>query len=193
MSAESVSTGIIAGVYLGLDRDALVTTRQAQVEVDFEGFAGDKHAGFTRPADSRTPQYPRGTPIRNERQVSIVSLEELSQIAATLELPEILPEWLGANLALQGIPNLTLLSAGTRLTFAQGVVLVVQAENRPCTGPGRVIEAQYQRSGLESAFPKAAMHLRGLVAVVERPGVIAVGDTVRLISRNTPSQRRLSP
>jgi len=181
MSESKEMIGRAAGVYLGLEAKSLVTTRQDQVQVVFEGFAGDKHAGFTRPADSRTPQYPRGAPIRNERQVSIVSVEELRQIAAALGLPEILPEWLGANLALEGIPNLTQLPPGTRLYFPQQAALVVTAENRPCSGPGRVLQERYQRPGLESAFPKAAMHRRGLVAVVERPGVIGAGDAVTVV------------
>lgn len=178
MSDPERITGRTAGVYLGLDPVSLVTTRQAQVEVVLEGFAGDKHAGFTRPADSRTPDYRRGTPIRNDRQVSLVSVEELAQVAAALDLPLILPEWLGANLALQGIANLTQLPPNTRLVFAQGAVLVVQQENRPCTGPGKVIQEHYQQPGIESAFPKAAMHRRGLVACVEHPGIIAEGDVV---------------
>jgi hypothetical protein len=178
MSKPTEITGLTTGVYLGLDPDSLVTTRQAHVRVTFEGFDGDKHAGFTRPADSRTPHYPRGAPIRNDRQVSIVSIEELEQIAAALDVAEIRPEWLGANLALQGIPRLTLLPPNTRLVFAQGAVLVVQQENLPCSGPGKVIQKQYDRPGLDSAFPKAALHLRGLVACVERPGIIAEGDAV---------------
>lgn len=178
MSVNSATAGLTAGVYLGLDNDSLVTTRQAQVQVVFEGFSGDKHAGFTRLADSRTPYYRRGIPIRNDRQVSIVSLEELALVAEALDLPHILPKWLGANLALQGIPNLSQLPPNTRLVFAQGAVLVVQKENKPCTGPGRVIQDHYQRPGLESAFPKAALHLRGLVACVEHPGIITEGDAV---------------
>ena len=45
--------------------------------------------------------------IRNDRQISIVSAEELALIAKELHVPEVKPEWLGANLLISGIPNLS--------------------------------------------------------------------------------------
>jgi hypothetical protein len=50
-----------------------------------------------------------GTVIRNTRQFTMLSLEELAEIAYAMQIPEVLPEWAGANLAIQGIPNLTML------------------------------------------------------------------------------------
>jgi MOSC domain-containing protein YiiM len=173
-------TGKVLGAYLGQDPHSLVTTRQPQVKVTLEGFEGDKHAGITRPSDGRTPHYPRGTEIRNDRQVAIVSIEELDQVAREMGLPQILPEWLGANLLLGDIPKLTRLPPSTRLFFSQGAVLVVEHENLPCSGPGRVIQNQYARNDLESLFPHAALHRRGLVACVEKTGIICEGDAVRV-------------
>lgn len=174
-------TGKIIGLYLGLAADSLVTTSCEQATVTFTGFAGDKHAGFTRPADDRTPYYKRGTEIRNDRQVSIVSLEELAEIATTLNLPAVRAEWLGANLCFLGIPKLTFLPPNTRLIFPDSTVLRVSYENLPCTGPGEALQAHYpDRTGLKSHFPKAALHKRGLVCVVERPGVIRLGDEVKV-------------
>jgi MOSC domain-containing protein YiiM len=178
MSIQQRLNGNTLGVYLGLDKISFVTTSQTRVTVTFAGFEGDRHAGITRKADSRTPQYPRGTEIRNDRQVSIVSVEELAQIATEMCLPEIKPEWLGANLSLQGIPNLTALPAMTRLFFGAGAVLVIQAENLPCQHPGKIIQDAYARPDLQGLFPKAGMHLRGLVACVEKPGAILQGDPV---------------
>lgn len=178
MSIQQRLNGNTLGVYLGLDKISFVTTSQTRVTVTFAGFEGDRHAGITRKADSRTPQYPRGTEIRNDRQVSIVSVEELAQIATEMGLPEIKPEWLGANLSLQGIPNLTALPAMTRLFFGAGAVLVIQAENLPCQHPGKIIQDAYARPDLQGLFPKAGMHLRGLVACVEKPGAILQGDPV---------------
>ncbi len=172
--------GMTAGVYLGLDKVSLVTTLQPAVSVSFTGFEGDRHAGITRKSDSRTPQYPRGTEIRNDRQISIVSVEELAQIAAALGIPEIKAEWLGANLLIQGIYRLTLLPPMTRLSFAGGVVLAVQSENLPCVHPGKVIQDFYGRAGLQEKFPISAMHLRGLVACVEKPGTIRQGESVQV-------------
>ena len=42
----------------------------------YAGFEGDCHAGLSRPSCSRvTSQHPKGTEIRNTRQLSIVSAE----------------------------------------------------------------------------------------------------------------------
>jgi MOSC domain-containing protein YiiM len=149
-----------------------------QVKAALGGIEGDKHSGMTRLSDGRTPYYPRGTEIRNDRQVSLVSQEELAQVAAALDVPVIQPEWVGANLLLQHIPHLTQLPRGTRLVFARGAVLIVEGENLPCIGPGKILEAQYAREDLSAAFPKAAMRKRGLVACVERAGDISEGDEV---------------
>ena len=190
MSIQQRLTGNTQGVYLGLDQASFVTTPQPQVTVTFAGFEGDRHAGMTRKADSRTPQYPRGAEIRNDRQVSIVSVEELLQIAEAMDLPEIRPEWLGANLLLLGIPGMTRLPPMTRLCFGAGAVLVVQAENMPCQNPGKIIQDTYSRPGLQELFPKAGMHLRGLVACVERPGIILQDDPVNV---EVPQQTLYAP
>jgi hypothetical protein len=182
--------GQVLRVLLGQDEQSLVTTPVDQAEVTFEGFAGDKHSGMTRGADGRTPYYKRGTPIRNYRQVSILSQEELAETAAALGVAELCPEWLGANLLLSGIPQLSLLPPGTRLVFAGGAVLRVEEENQPCLGPGRVIAAQYGDQKLASRFVKAAMHRRGVVATVELPGSIAGGDAV---SVEVPEQTLYRP
>ncbi len=180
--------GTVVSVLLGLQKDSLVTTAFDQAEATLEGFSGDRHAGITRPSDGRTPHYPRGTTIRNDRQVSVISVEELEIVAERLELPEIRPEWLGANLLLQGISRLTQLPPTTRLFFQQGAVLYVSGENAPCIHPGRVIQAAHPgREDLAAAFTKAALHLRGLIAVVEKPGVIARGDSFVV---KTPAQYR---
>lgn len=179
---DTPSSGQVVGVYLGLDPHSLVTTRADVAQVTWEGFAGDRHAGLTRPSDGRTPHYPRGTEIRNSRQVSIVSAEELAEIAAAMELETVLPEWLGANLLLTGIPRLARMPAGVRLFFASGAVLVSEGENLPCIAPGRVIQAAHPNiPGLAPLFVRAARGRRGIVAWVEKQGHIRVGDEVRLL------------
>jgi hypothetical protein len=182
--------GQVLAVLLGLEDKSLVTTRCDAATVTFEGFAGDKHRGFTRGADGRTPYYPRGTAIRNDRQVSIVSQENLDEVAAALDLPELWPEWLGANLLLKGIPHLTLLPPRTRLVFSSGAVLRVEEENMPCIGPGEVIAAHYGDEQIANRFVKKALHRRGVVAAVELPGKIAVGDAVLV---ETPVQTLYQP
>ncbi len=172
--------GHTQGVYVTLTHASIVSQPQAQAQVTLEGFAGDVHAGLTRPSDGRTQFYPRGTPIRNSRQVSLVSTEELALIAAGLGLGTLPAEWLGANLLLSGLPHLTFLPPNTRLFFPGGAVLLVSGENKPCVEPGKVLQAHYpELPDLVNAFVKAGLHRRGLVATVERAGVIAAGDTLR--------------
>lgn len=173
--------GQVVRALVGRDEVSLVTTGQATVRVTMEGIEGDKHAGITRRSDSRTPWYTRGIVIRNSRQVSLIAAEELDRIATVMELPAVEPEWLGANLVLRGIPDFSHLPPGSRLFFPDKAVLVVTEQNFPCVQPGRVIQEQYPDiPRLAQRFPKDALHLRGIVACVERPGTITEGDTVRV-------------
>jgi len=168
--------GLVVETLVAHPGAAVVSDPNARIEVGLEGIAGDRHACLTRRANVRAPHYPRGTVIRNTRQVSILALEELARIAAALELPG---AWLGANLVLAGIPDPTLLPSGTRLFFPDNAVLVVDDENLPCIHPGKVLQAKYpERARLKMALPKAAMRLRGVVGWVERAGTIKPDDKV---------------
>jgi hypothetical protein len=175
-------TGRTLRVLIGPEPKNLVTRDVPEVKVSLEGFVGDRHAGLTRKADVRTPWFPRGTLVRNTRQVSIVSLEELELIAETLGVPQVQAAWLGANLELAGVPRLTQLPPGTRLFFPEDTTLVVDGENEPCRKAGRALEAHYTgQEGLAGRFVKAAHHRRGLVGWVERPGLIRPGDKVKIV------------
>jgi MOSC domain-containing protein YiiM len=120
----------------------------------------------------------------NNRQVSLVSQEELADIAEALGVPALDPMWLGANLVTKGIPDLTLLPPSTRLMFSSGASLIVDLENAPCRFPAEIIERHYPGHGLD--FPKKAKNKRGLVAYVEKEGRIAAGDEIVLF---IPPQR----
>lgn len=172
--------GKVISTLVGRDPNTILSTPQASVQVTFAGIEGDYHAGLTRTSSGRSSRYPRGTEIRNDRQVTLVSVEELAAVAQELDVPGIRAEWICANLLVEGIPALTLLPPSTRLYFSGGVTLAVEGENAPCTGAGASIQAQYPDApGLTNQFPKAAVHKRGLIASVERPGLIAVGEAVR--------------
>jgi MOSC domain-containing protein YiiM len=150
-----------------------------QVEVTWEGLVGDKHFGLTMKAGSSQKPYAKGVEVRNVRQVSIVSAEELKQVAENMDLPGIQPTWVGGNLMLSGIPGLTQLPSGSRLYFENGVGIVVEGENMPCTTAGGCLQQQYpNQPDLTSAFPKKAIGKRGLVAWVEKPGTIRKGESV---------------
>jgi hypothetical protein len=173
--------GLVLDVLVAGSKQTLQSESVRSILLDFAGVTGDVHYGFSRAADSRTPWYPRGTPIRNDRQVSLVSQEELALVATALGVPALEAPWVGANLLLSGIADLTRLPWNARLAFSGGVVLSHSRSNPPCTGPGKLIAAAYQQPDLASAFPKAAMDRRGLVASVELPGIISPGDTVEVV------------
>jgi hypothetical protein len=162
------------------DAAYLVTTPVPEVAVTLEGFAGDRHAGFTRRADNRTPFYPRGTVIGNSRQVSLVSVEELAQLAAALGVPRVAGAWLGANLVVAGC------RASRRSCRRRGSS---SQTTRPCWSRRRTSPAPSPARRSSGATPtcrgwrapsRRARELRGLVAWVERPGTIRAGDPVRV-------------
>ena len=150
-------------------------TRELDLAVlSFAGLEGDRHAGLTMRSGVRQKHLPRGTEVKNTRQLSLVSVEELARIAATLGLPLVDYRTLAANVLVSGAPELTRVAPGTRLMFASGAVLVVDGENEPCIKVGKRVGP---------GFVKAAHRLRGLVAWVERPGPIRRGDEVTLVTR----------
>lgn len=182
--------GRVTAVLIGEDPQSLASARKEQIETTFAGVVGDKHSGWTIASGGRTSFYPRGTEIRNYRQVSIISEEEMAQVASSLRIAEVLPEWLGANLLVTGIGQLSQLPPFTRLFFEGGAVLVVQRDNEPCIGPGKIIAGVYNRPDLEKLFVSSALEKRGLVAVVEHPGFIRTGESFRA---ETPAQVIYSP
>jgi MOSC domain-containing protein YiiM len=106
-----------------------------------------------------------------------VAVEEIEEVVRELGIPQIKPEWLGANLLISGIPCLTYVPPASRFHFKNGVVIVIQGENEPCSNVGKIIQEKYpQIANLSPSFVKAAMHKRGVVAWVEKPGKIEAGE-----------------
>ena len=171
----------VASALFSAQGDDFVTHRVEALEFGFEGIRGDFHEGATRRSGGREPWYERGTEIRNERQISILAPDELNAIAAGLDLAEVKPEWMGGNILLDGLANLSMLPARTLLFFEGGVTLKVDGQNRPCKITGRSIA---ERSGTTDAtgtaleFVRVAKRLRGLVAWVEKPGTVKAGERV---------------
>lgn len=186
--------GILAGIFIAEDLNSLISKRVTSIKVLENGLEGDKHQNWFRKADVRVKRYPKGTIVWNSRQISVVSEEELELIAKDLGVPKIEPQWLGANICLKGVPNLSLLPPRTKI-FIQNdnggpeVGLYATAPNKPCIGPGEVIENYYcnltsnylQFVHLGCKFPKAAQNRRGLVAVVECPGIVKEGAKVSVV------------
>lgn len=151
-SAAKIANPVTVAACLIADGDACVSRAVDQLTVDFAGISGDYHAGLTRKSASREPCYPRGTEIRNDRRVTIVSPDELGE-----------PAWIGANLVLSGLPD-----------------LFPPAENARCKVAGVSVGEFAQRDGVDLLFPKVARHKRGLVASDGKPGMIATGEAVKV-------------
>jgi MOSC domain-containing protein YiiM len=169
-------------VWLGVVGDraaALASEPRASLQAGFEGIAGEDHGAGLRASCSRvTAQHPVGTPIRNVRQLSILSAEELAEIATAMGLEALDPGWLGATMVIEGIPGFSHVPPSSRLQAPSGATFVVDMENRPCQLPAKVIEAA--RPGFGRAFKPAAEGRRGVTAWVEREGGVALGETLVL-------------
>ena len=173
--------GTLVSIHTGNNED-LSKQEHASVKAELDGFVGDKHKSFERvawPGD----KDPAGTVRRNERQWSGVSVEELAIIGQKMDLKEPLTAaTVGTNLCVEGITNFSRLPNGTRLHFPSGAVLVVEECNPPCADMGAQITAKYTTNSGERAaghlFASRAFGLRGVVGVVDVPGVINAGDKV---------------
>lgn len=153
------------------------------LELSFKGIAGDFHAGMTRRSGGREPWYPRGTEMRNERQLSIIDSRELAMVALDMGIDRLKPEWIGANIDLTGLPNLSMLPPRTLLFFEGGVTLKIDGQNAPCRLAGGSIASHFpdhDHTRLALAFKDAAKRRRGLVAWVEKPGIVKVGESVKV-------------
>ena len=188
--APTAITGKIVWIGYVPDRDAaLASTSLQEAHLTFAGIPGEAHGGLTRPSCSRVvSQHPRGTEIRNTRQLSVVSQEELGEIAVDCGLEALNPTLVGASLVISGIPDFTHLPPSSRLQMPDGATLVVDMENRPCHLPAKPINADHPGAG--DRFKAAAKGKRGVTAWVEREGMMRVGDTVRL---HVPDQRTWRP
>ena len=157
-----------------------------EVMASYAGVEGEEHAGLTRPSCSRVvAQYPKGTEIRNVRQFSVLSAEDLAAIAQDMGIERVDPAWVGASLVLDGIPDFTHVPPSSRLQTESGTTLVVDMENRPCHLPAKVIDEE--APGFGRAFKAAAQGRRGVTAWVEREGVLRLGDQIRLHIPDQPA------
>ena len=179
-------TGTVVWLGRVADRDAaLASAPSDRLTLTFAGPKGEAHGGVTRPSCSRvTAQHPKGTTIRNVRQLTAVSVEELAEIASAMGLDTLDPALTGATLAVGGLPDFSHLPPSSRLQAPSGATLVVDMQNRPCHLPADPIDARHPGAG--PRFKAAAKGRRGVTLWVEREGDIAVGDPLTL---HVPDQR----
>lgn len=172
------------------DREASLKSQALmKAALTYGGIPGEAHGGLTRPSCVRVvSQHPKGTEIRNVRQLAIISEEEFAEIAADCSLDQLDPAYSGASLVIKGIPDFTHLPPSSRLQLPDGATLVIDMENRPCHLPARVINVDQPGAG--DNFKAAAKGKRGVTAWVEREGHVSIGDAVRL---HIPDQRAWAP
>ncbi len=164
--------------------------RVEALDLTFAGAVGDRHTGELRPSCSRvTRQYAKGTLIRNTRQISIVSEEELAIIAERIGIDVLDPGWIGATMSVRGLPDFSHIPPSARLQGESGgATMTVDMQNRPCGLAGKGIELA--RPGHGKNFNAVARGLRGITTWVEREGRVTVGETLRL---HIPDQRAWKP
>jgi MOSC domain-containing protein YiiM len=175
-------------IWLGkvpLNRANIRAQSVQQVQATYAGFEDDYHGGLTRASCVRVrDQHPKGTEIRNTRQLSILSAEELAEIASDIGLETLDPALLGASMVIEGIADFTFVPPGSRLQTASGTTIVIDVENGPCNLPAKEIEKD--AAGHGKAFKAAARGKRGVTAWIERTGTLSLGDELRL---HVPDQR----
>ena len=168
------------------DRNELMSPEREALELTFEGVAGAFHAGLTRASCSRVKsQYAKDTPIKNERQLSIVSQEEIDRIAAVMGVETLDPRRLGATMVIKGIPDFSHVPPSSRLQAASGATVTVDMENRPCVFPAKSLVVDHGDEA--KAFKPAAKNLRGVCAWVAAEGRVSVGDTLTLHIPDQPA------
>jgi MOSC domain-containing protein YiiM len=179
----------VVSVHSG-NNDDLSKEAHESIDVELDGIVGDRHRSYVRDTWKNDKQ-PYGTVRRNERQWSAVSVEELGEISEAMDLEEpITAASLGANLCIEGVPELSRLPKGTLMQFPSGAELIVEEYNPPCGDMSKIQASLHEtRSGKpvsDTAFSKAAKLKRGVVGVVEAAGTINAGDDVTVVLYETP-------
>ncbi len=186
--------GAVTSVFLGAP-GTLEKVAQTELEFAFDGIVGDRHRGATRRAWDLTDKQPGGTVRRNERQWSAVAQEDLDAVSARLELINPLTAGdVAVNLSISGVPDFSKLPRGTTLTFERGVVLMVEEYNPPCSRMSKhlaeTVKTRAAEPMADDAFIAESKFSRGLVGVVEVPGIVKVGDSVTVQAEILPKWLR---
>ena len=183
--------GKIDSLFLGLIEEELIKRSVKQLEFRLDGVNGDRHAGFERVTWEGDDKQVANTLRRNERQWSAVSSEELDEISEKMNLRVPLNAGdIGANFCVSGANNFSKLPKGTIFKFDSGVELIVEEYNPPCLGMSKNLAQKFlDKNGNvldETLFLQVAKYLRGLVGVVEVPGMIHKNDEFLIIPYASP-------
>jgi len=183
-------TGKLVSVHIGKENE-FAKSGQASVQVELDGFVGDRHWGFSRIAYAGDTE-PEGTVRRNNRQWTGVSVEELAQIQTRMDLKEPLTaSTLGANICVSGIPDFSRLVKGDRLIFPSGATLLVENYNPPCSDMSEEIAKSHTSNSGEPIkrmdFCKHAGRIRGVAGCIDVAGAISAGDEIVVQHKKPPT------
>ena len=183
--------GKIDSLFLGVIEEDLIKRSVKQLEFRLDGVIGDRHAGFERVTWEGDDKQVANTLRRNERQWSAVSSEELDEISEKMNLRVPLNAGdIGANFCVSGANNFSKIPKGTIFKFDSGVELIVEEYNPPCLGMSKNLAQKIlDKNGNvldETLFLQVAKYLRGLVGVVEVPGMIHKNDEFLIIPYTSP-------
>ena len=183
--------GKIDSLFLGVIEEELIKRSVKQLEFRLDGVIGDRHAGFERVTWEGDDKQVANTLRRNERQWSAVSSEELDEISEKMNLRVPLNAGdIGANFCVSGANNFSKLPKGTIFKFDSGVELIVEEYNPPCLGMSKNLAQKILDTNGnvldETLFLQVAKYLRGLVGVVEVPGIIHKNDEFLIIPYTSP-------
>ncbi|NQX90706.1 MAG: sulfurase [Flavobacteriales bacterium] len=169
----------VIGLYNTQDPKSLENSSVKELNFLLDGIEGERHLGFSKPAGARESQfYKRGEEIKNHRQWSAISQEELNSIASKMDISKLDGAWIGANIVFEGTDQFSKIPPFSRLVFENGLILVVYEENAPCHLPQPFIEGHVGKSKIN--FSKAGADQRGLVGWIERAGTISVGEACEI-------------
>lgn len=187
---------LVVGLYVGVE-ETHASVAVEKLICNLDGIEGDRHKSASKLAGAQEKHIvDKYRPVANLRQVTIVADGELNVIAKHLDIPQVSPEDLSANIVLSdSILGFTSLPPVYYLVFSNAkrethAVLRLIGENRPCIVAGENIENRYPDAiGVKSRFVKAAFGKRGQVAIVYAEGVIRLGDTVDFVSHQPNLER----
>ena len=173
---EHTLRGVVVSVLIARDPADLRSAAVPEAGVTFEGFEGDRHAGLTMRTGGRHPHYPRGTEIRNTRQISNRVSRRDGRSRLRARRAGAVPGVAWREPSAERIPALLTLPPAPGCTFHTARCWWLRAKIIPAPKRADRSSRRIRTSRGWRVFPKAALHRRGVVAWVERPGTIMPGD-----------------
>ena len=204
---ELAPTGLeVSGLYIVDNARIWGAEPRDHLDIDFDGIAGDRHAGLTRTMQNYESAHLRGMTIANDKHVSLVSEDDMVEIAemlgldiATVEeraeepIAQYMARRLAANMLITGAALNELATPGLILAFGDTTESVraairITEYNAPCKKPHinlinhlRAIDLQLSGNDFEEQkerFKEIAAGRRGWVASTYVAGEIAVGNSL---------------